>query len=87
MFYTIEPVRSYFSRRGYAVHLYDDDGTRVAHWLPCVDEHGSQLRGEYGRPIMGKGDNPVRFYGHDGRKVRAEAIAFARALGAREQRQ
>lgn len=70
MQYTIEPIRAVFTRRGYAVTLFNDDGTR----------HRRPLRVEGKRSCYVYDDAPVKFYGNDGRKVRAEAMRFVRSL-------
>jgi hypothetical protein len=71
MQYTLEPIRSCFTRRGYAVTLYNDDGS----------PHSRPLRVEGTRRYI-YDNTPATFFGNDGRKVRAEAMAFLRSLQA-----
>ncbi len=71
MMYTIKPIRTYFTRRGYAVQLFNDDGTAYTRLL----------RVEGTRNFI-PDSGPVRFYGNDGRKVRAEAMTFVRSFNA-----
>ena len=71
MTYTIKRIRSHFTRCGYAVQLFDSNGE-------C---HTRLLQVERS-PHFVPDDGPARFYGDDGRSVRAEAVAFARSFGA-----
>lgn len=71
MTYTIKRCRSYFTRCGYVVRLFNDDGT----------PHARLLRVE-GSCCLFPDRAPIYFYGNDGRKVRAEAIAFAKSHNA-----
>ena len=68
--YTIKPIRAYFTRRGYAVEIFDEAGAPYAPWLPVQG-----YRNRYMPCPM-----PATFFGDDGRKVRAEAIAWAKEL-------
>lgn len=78
MKYTLTKVRAVFTRCGYAVQLLNDDGAPYTRLLDIDDVDGFRVRTALRFPDSG----PVRFYGNDGRKVRAEAIAFARSYRA-----
>ena len=70
--YTIRPIRSVFTRKGYELRILNDDGTPFVRLLDIE-----------GHPRLKFPDSsPIYFYGDDGRKVRAEAIAEARRHGA-----
>ncbi len=69
--YTIARCRAYFTRCGYQVSLWNADGS----------PHAVTLRFEHTCNTM-QDAGPFRFYGNDGRKVRGEAISWARLRGA-----
>ena len=69
--YTISRVRTSFTRVGYAVSIFNADGSPYP--IPLRMAHS---------PHIWRDPAPVRFYGDDGRKVRAEAVAFAKEHGA-----
>ena len=65
MTYTIRRCRAWFCRVGYQVDIYNADGTRHARTLRYA-----------GTFINAIDRDPVRFWGNDGRTVRAEAEAY-----------
>lgn len=67
MTYTITRCRSYFTRCGYEVRIFDDDGTPHTRLVPVE-----------GQRTLFPDKEPLYFYGNDGRTVRAEAIAFVK---------
>lgn len=79
MHYTVTPIRSVFTRRGYKVQLFNDDGSPVTRYLPVLNHDGSKVKGEFGRPVIHSTTDPATFFGNDGRTVRAEAVAWAKA--------
>lgn len=79
MRYTLTRCRSYFTRCGYAVQLLNDDSSPYVRLLDIVDRDSFRHRTPRRMPDSG----PVFFYGNDGRKVRSDAIAFARTYAAK----
>lgn len=71
-----------FTRCGYSVQLLNDDGSPLTRLLLACNSDGSPVRGEFGRKVWVPESGPANFYGNDGRKVRAEAIAFAKSFNA-----
>lgn len=72
MRYTIKRRGAQWSRVGYDVQILKDDGTPYA--VP--------YRAQYGNAVV-YDSYPASFFGDDGRTVRAEAIAWAKAEIAR----
>ena len=72
--YEIKRCRSVFTRCGYAVSLFDTEGKPFTPWLPVYGalDMRSQRTSYMPCPM------PATFFGDDGRKVRAEAIRWAR---------
>ena len=78
MEYTLHRCRAYFTRVGYELRLFNADGTPYTRLLSIV---GRDPRVKF------PDSDPIRFWGNDGRKVRAEALACARAYGATKRRE
>ena len=78
MKYTITKCRTVFTRCGYAVQLLNNDGTPYTRLLQIRDSTTDRIRKDLRFPDSG----PVYFFGNDGRKVRADAIAFAKVYSA-----
>jgi hypothetical protein len=77
--YTLRRIRTGFVRVGYELVIYKADGTLES--IPL------RVWGTPNYPKVYHYDSgPFRFYGDDGRKVRADALAFARSNGARTAR-
>lgn len=72
--YEITKVQAYFTRCGYAVRLFNADDTAYVPWLPIAGSLNMRLQYTRFAPCP----MPATFYGNDGRKVRAEAIQFAK---------
>ncbi len=72
--FTIKPYPAVFTRRGYTVEMFYDDGTPYTPWLPVQGAFLSQ-RARFAPCPM-----PAIFFGNDGRKVRAEAVAWAKEM-------
>jgi len=66
--YTVKPCREIFHRCGYEVQIYNSNGSvrSIAFRVHGTDRMFSDTA-------------PVRFWGNDGRKVRAEAIRWAKS--------
>jgi hypothetical protein len=75
--YTITKCRAVFTRCGYAVQLLNDDGTPYTRYLTVEGAKSS-----WGAMARFGDSAPAFFFGNDGRKVRAEAIAFAKTYNA-----
>lgn len=73
--YHLQRIRTAFTRVGYRVRLYDEGGNLALRRVEVRDA---------GYRFMGYTicDGPMTFFGDDGRKVRAEALAWARKHGA-----
>lgn len=75
--YTLHPCRSAFTRRGYELTILED-GKPYPRALKIEYPKGKR----YCDPSFFIDNTPLRFYGNDGRTVRAEAVAHAKSLGA-----
>lgn len=73
--YHLQRIPAHFTRIGYRVRLYEYSGKPAMRRVEVRDE---------GRRFMGYTvtDDPVTFFGADGRTVRAEAIRWAHNNGA-----
>ena len=71
--YSIKPCRAVFTRRGYQVELFRD-GKPFIPWLPVYDTLNMRSQ----RTRFAPCPMPVTFFGNDGRKVRSEAVRWAK---------
>lgn len=67
--YKITRLRSWFTRYGCVAQLFNADGSPHVEYLPVAGQPGLRCPWDSGRT----------FWGSDGRKVRAEAVAWARS--------